>query len=186
MSNPNYQILKSPSEYRRCQIWVPDLTDHLAAINVGDKYYSLLKVVPDEQKAVEIAERLVLRGDNVVLTSTPKGIAIWVWEAKAYLKSAPKTSEDPASPPPESANSANSAILDRSQYQPCKFRVPDVKKPLGGINVDGKYYSFLKNVPDRDKATQIALRLSNKGDKVLLTQTRKGYLIWVLEPDAYL
>jgi len=37
---------------------VPDLTDTLAAINVGDKYYSLLKVVPDEQKAVEIAERL--------------------------------------------------------------------------------------------------------------------------------
>ena len=58
MPNPNYLILKSPSEYSRCQIWVPDLTDTLAAINVGDKYYSLLKVVPDEQKAVEIAERL--------------------------------------------------------------------------------------------------------------------------------
>ncbi|MBO1348039.1 MAG: hypothetical protein EBE86_011870 [Hormoscilla sp. GUM202] len=182
MSNPNYQILKSPSEYRRCQIWVPDLTDPLAAINVGDKYYSLLKVVPDEQKALELAEKLVKRGDNVVLTATPKGSAIWVWEAQAYLKSLQKSSA-PASPPTQSANSA---ILDRSQYQPCKIKVPDVKKQLAAIEVSGKYYSFLKNVPDRDKALQIAEKLTNEGDKVLLTQTRKGYLIWVFEPDAYL
>jgi len=64
--------------------------------------------------------------------------------------------------------------------------VPDVKKPLAAIEVSGKYYSFLKNVPDRDKALKIALQLTDEGDKVLLTQTRKGYLIWVLEPDAYL
>lgn len=181
MPNQNYLVLKSPSEYRRCQIWVPDLTDPLAAINVGDKYYSLLKVVPDEQKAVELAERLVKRGDNVVLTATAKGYAIWVWEAQAYLKSVHKFSQ-PASPEKELANFP---ILDRSQYQPCKIMVPDVKKPLGGINVDGKYYSFLKNVPDREKALKIAEQLTNEGDEILLTQTRKGYLIWVLEPDAY-
>ena len=63
--------------------------------------------------------------------------------------------------------------------------MPDVKKPLGGINVDGKYYSFLKIVPDREKALKIAEQLTAEGDKVLLTQTRKGYLIWVNEPDAY-
>lgn len=182
MSNPNYQILKSLSEYRRCQIWVPDLTDPLAAINVGDKYYSLLKVVPSQQKALEIAERLVKRGDNVLLTATPKGYAIWVWEAQAYLKSVQKPSEPASSPTKE----ANSPILDRSQYQPCKIKVPDVKKQLAAIEVSGKYYSFLKNVPDRDKALKIAEQLTKEGDKVLLSQTRKGYLIWVFEPDAYL
>ena len=181
MSNPNYQILKSSSEYSRCQIWVPDLTDPLAAINVGDKYYSLLKVVPDEQKAVEIAERLVKRGDNVVLTATPKGCAIWVWEAQAHLKSTQKPSEPASSP----TDPANYPILDRSQYQPCKIKVPDVKKPLAAIEVSGKYYSFFKNFPDRDKALNIAEQLSSEGDKVLLTQTRKGYMIWVFEPDAY-
>ncbi|MGK7904310.1 MAG: hypothetical protein AB4352_23445 [Hormoscilla sp.] len=181
MSNPNYLILKSPSEYRRCQVWVPDLTDPLAAINVGDKYYSLLKVVPDEQKAVELAEKLVKRGDSVMLTAIPKGYAIWVWEAKAFLKSVQKSSAS-ASPP---TKEANSPILDRSQYQPCKISVPDVKKPLAAIEVSGKYYSFFKNVPDREKALKIAEQLTNEGDKVFLTQTRKGYLIWVLEPDAY-
>ncbi|MBC6479821.1 MAG: hypothetical protein GDA56_20610 [Hormoscilla sp. GM7CHS1pb] len=182
MPNPNYLILKSPSEYSHCQIWVPDLTDPLAGINVGDKYYSLLKVVLSQQKAVELAEKLAKRGDNVLLTPIPKGYAIWVWEAKAYLKSVQKLSE-PASPP---TSKANSPILDRSQYKPCKIRVPDVKKRLAAIEVSGKYYSFLRNFPSRDKALKIARQLSSEGDKVLLTQTRKGYLLWVFEPDAYL
>ena len=185
MTNPNptnYKILDSHSQYRRCRIRVPDLRDPLSAICVDDKYYSLVKVVPEREKAFKILERLIDRGDEPVLIQIPKGYSIWVWEPEAYPEPPSKSSHrTPTSPP----GLANYKILERNQYRACHVRVPDLKKRIAAINVNGNYYSFFKVFPDPDKAKEVVVQLSERGDLLAITQTPKGYAIWVFEPEAY-
>lgn len=185
MSNSNqtnYKILDTRSQYKRCRIRVPDLPEPLPAIQVDDKYYSLLKVVPDRQKALTIAERLIDRGDAIVIVKTPKGDAIWVWESDAYLLEASSGNSPAANPPVELTNYQ---ILEPHQYKRCHVRVPDLEKRLAALKVDDLYYSFFKVLPDRENAEQVISQLQNKGDRLVVTQTPKGYAIWVLEPEAY-
>jgi len=54
------------------------------------------------------------------------------------------------------------------------------------IRVDGKYFSLMKLVKDRQQALEIANRLANRGEETIITATVKGDAIWVLERDAYL
>lgn len=77
-------------------------------------------------------------------------------------------------------------LESRTQYQPCHIRVPDLDDRIVAIRVDGKFYSLLKLVKERQQALEIANRLANKGEAVLITSTVKGDAIWVLEPEAYL
>ena len=77
-------------------------------------------------------------------------------------------------------------LESRTQYQPCHIRVPDLDERIVAIRVDGKFYSLLKLVKDRQQALEIGNRLAHKGEVVMITGTVKGDAIWVLEPEAYL
>ncbi|WP_199296218.1 hypothetical protein [Trichocoleus sp. FACHB-591] len=89
------------------------------------------------------------------------------------------SSQTTVNPPPR-------ILESRTQYQPCHIRVPDLDARVAAIRVNGKFYSLLKLVKERQQALEIANRLANKGEEAVITATIKGDAIWVLEREAYL
>jgi hypothetical protein len=75
-------------------------------------------------------------------------------------------------------------LESRSQYRSCHLQLPDLDERLPGISVGHSLYSFLKSEQNQSRALEKAENLSRKGDHPILTKTPKGYVIWVLEPDA--
>ncbi|MBW4520145.1 MAG: hypothetical protein KME16_10660 [Scytolyngbya sp. HA4215-MV1] len=78
------KILDSREQYHPCHVRVPDLEQRLAAVLVDGSYYSLLKVAKDEAQAMELATRLVNRGNDTVVIKNFKGYTVWVVEPEAY------------------------------------------------------------------------------------------------------
>ncbi|MBD2092797.1 hypothetical protein H6F67_23385 [Microcoleus sp. FACHB-1515] len=72
-------------------------------------------------------------------------------------------------------------LLKRQDYQTCHVRVAG--ESLAAICVDRCYYSFFK-IANAQTAAKLIDRLQQRGDRAVLTQTPKGYAIWVLELDA--
>ncbi|MCU0550505.1 MAG: hypothetical protein MUC48_14245 [Leptolyngbya sp. Prado105] len=184
------KILESRNQYRACHIRVPDIEERLAAIVVGDRYYSFFKLVKDSQKALQIAAKLVYRGDEVAITRTNKGDVIWIHEAEVQEEK-PKSEEPAVSPAPARQipvlNSGLWKLLTSERdYQSCQIRVPDVAKPMAAIYTDGEYYGHLRMVRDQTQAIEFAERLSSKGYAARITQNSKGWAIWVLEAEASL
>ncbi len=173
-NQPRFKILESRSQYRSCHIQVPDESDRLAAIQVGDQYYSFFKVVKERQKTLQVAARLVYRGDEVVITHVSKGDVIWVLEPDAGSQT-----EKPA-------NRFYKILQDGWEYESCVISVPDIAQPLEAIFTSGKYYSLLRVVKDREAAIELVDRLTQKGNETVITQSDRGVSIWVLEPDAHL
>lgn len=62
--------------------------------------------------------------------------------------------------------------------------VPDIAQPLEAVFTSGKYYSLLRVVKDREAAIELVDRLTQKGNETVITQSDRGFSIWVLEPDA--
>ncbi len=173
-SPPRFKILESRSQYRSCHIQVPNESGRLAAIQVGDQYYSFFKVVKERQKTLQVAARLVYRGDEVVITHVSKGDVIWVLEPDAGSQT-----EKPA-------NRLYEILHDDWEYESCMILVPDIAQSLEAISTSGKYYSLLGVVKDREAAIELADRLTQKGSETLITLSDRGFSVWVLEPDACL
>lgn len=75
-------------------------------------------------------------------------------------------------------------LLERAAYQACHIRVPDVAQRLSAIALAGRFYSFFRVVPEAHKALAIATRLGQRDDEIAMTLTKRGYIIWVNEPQA--
>jgi hypothetical protein len=75
-------------------------------------------------------------------------------------------------------------IESRDQYHSCHIRVSDSERCLAAIFFNRAYYSFFKFEKDPNRASQIATRLNRRGDTSVITETPKGYAIWILEPEA--
>jgi len=180
----SYRIISDRSQYKPCRINVPDLDHPIAAIRVNEIYYSLFQVIPDSQRAETIAERLSKRGDEVIMTSTPKGSAVWVKEAQGspVSRSAKKSQKAPTSAnPPEPPYK----ILNASDaYQLGYIQVPDLNDSLEALQFENQYYSLFKSFSDIHQASEIALRLAQKGDKLLILPNHPQYTLWIFEPDA--
>jgi len=180
----SYQTLSDRSQYKPCKINVPDLDHSIAAICVNETYYSLFQVIPDSQRAETIAKRLTKRGDRVIITLTPKGSAVWVEEPQGYPVSRSAKKQQKASPstqPPEPPYKILNASED---YQQGFIRVPDLSDALEAIQFENQYYSLFKTFPDIHQSSEIALRLSQKGDKVVIIPSSHQYTLWILEPQA--
>lgn len=81
---------------------------------------------------------------------------------------------------------ASIPILNRKSVINCHIMVPDLPKPVGAIAYGGKFYSYFRCYPDVESVQRAAARLIARGDLILLTQVRKGLVLWVFEPDAQL
>lgn len=79
------RILTAPSQYRLCQIRVPDLDQDLNAIEFQSSYYSLFRVIEDLQQALPIIDKLSDRGDQIIITKTQSEYSLWILEADGWL-----------------------------------------------------------------------------------------------------
>lgn len=175
-------ILESRHQYRSCHIHLPGESERIAAIVVGEQFYSLFKVVRDWPKALKTGNLLVSKGQQVVLTKTGRGAAIWTWEPDAIVDARTQTHLQSVAQPTTLPTRA--ALISHDRYQRCQIRVSDLDDRLEAIQVDGKYYGLFKVVETSQQALELAMKLERRGDIVVITQTPQGETIWVLEPDA--
>ncbi|BAU14675.1 hypothetical protein LEP3755_52260 [Leptolyngbya sp. NIES-3755] len=178
------KILESRDQYRACHVRVPDSEERMAAIVFGDRYYSFFRLVKDSQKALQIAAKLVYRGDEVALTRTVKGDVIWIYESEAE-EDKPRTVVK-SSPARMSVMSSElwKFLASDHEYRPCQIRVPDVAKPMTAIYTEGQYYSHLRTVREQQQAIELVERLSSKGHAARITKHEQAWAIWVLESEA--
>jgi len=178
------KVLESRNQYRPCHISLLGDEHRSAAILVDSKYYGLVKVVKESQRALEICNRLSAKGTDAVITLIAKGYAIWLHEPDAR----------PAPPMGSQSSSSNKrmnapacTVLDPYiQPRVCQIRVPDLAEPLRAIVIDGKYYGLFKVAEARSQALELAAKLGLRGDETVITKTDEGNAVWVFEPDAVL
>jgi hypothetical protein len=77
-------------------------------------------------------------------------------------------------------------LSQRSQYQSCHINVPDLDQPIAAIEFNQNFYSFFQSIPDSNKTLSVATRLTSKGERLVITQLKKGYGVWIHEPEARL
>ena len=182
----SYRLLRDRKAYHRCHILLTDEETPTAAIDVDGNYYSFFRVVNEPDRVAQLIDRLTRKSNaQVVVTEIPKGYALWVHEPDARLhslrhKTPVRNSKSLASSTEQASELWNS---DR-EYLPCQIQVPDLDKPLTGINDDGKLYSLLRIVRDEKQARELSQRLHKKGNRCLISSSAYGYSVWVLEPDG--
>lgn len=176
------KLLESRDQYRSCHVCLPGESYRVAAIAVADQYYSLVKVVRERQRSLEIAKRLLAMGKAAVITKLAKGYAIWRLEPDAYTESCPRLPSQSSAQP---ENPTHCKVLEsRSEYQTCHISMLDRDKRLAAVRVDSNYYGLHKVVTTQEQALALAVRLQRKGDSVVITKTAQGHTVWVLEPEA--
>mgnify|MGYP001806200612 CR=1 FL=1 len=76
-------------------------------------------------------------------------------------------------------------IIDsRELYRSCHVWLPDWKERIAAICVDKEYYSLFRAVKDAEETLALVTKLGKKGNKTVITKIPKGYVIWVIEPEA--
>ncbi len=161
----------------------------MAGICFQEEYYSFFRVAPTLDRAKELANRLSGRNRSII-TATPKGYVLWVYEAEAVRHShrdRVRTSSHGNGfhgAEPSTASKSVQILRSERDYQTCKIQVPDLDKPLTGITYDRQFYSLLRIVRDESQATELAEKLERKGTKALITSSAYGHSVWVLEPEG--
>jgi hypothetical protein len=176
------RVLASRDQYQACHIRLPGDDHRLAAVLVDGKFYSLLKIVKEPQKALKICNLMIGKGRQLVVTKTTKGVAIWTHEPDAIVES--RTQKHLQTPRSTATVIPDSSLEVASQYQNCYIRVADLDDRLEAIQWNNRYYSLFKLTETRQQALEFVTKLKRRGDGVVMTQTSQGYRIWVWEPDA--
>jgi hypothetical protein len=79
---------------------------------------------------------------------------------------------------------AASVLAPYDQYQTCRIRVPHLKRRLFAVLVQGKYFSLFRSGIAQERALEIAVKLEHRGDKPIVTQTHRGYAVWIWQAEA--
>lgn len=75
-------------------------------------------------------------------------------------------------------------LQNRQQYRSCYVTLADEAKPIAAIEYQDAYFSFFKTVADRSRAEQLAAKLLNKGNSLVMVEIPRGVSLWIHEPDA--
>ena len=182
----SYRVLRDRKAYHRCHILLMDEENPMAAIEVDGNYYSFFRVVNEPDRVAQLIDRLTRKSNaQVVVTEIPKGYALWVHEPDATLHSLRhKTPVRSSKNLADFTEQASELLTSDREYLPCQIQVPDLDKPLTGINYYGKLYSLLRIVRDEKQAQELSQRLHKKGNRCLISSSAYGYSVWVLEPDG--
>ena len=73
----------------RCHVLLPDTPSPTSAIFFEEQFYVFVKFFPTVEAARRAAQRMVERGNTVVLTRIPKGLVLWALEPEAQLVKKP-------------------------------------------------------------------------------------------------
>ncbi len=174
-------FLASSHQYGVCQIQVPDIERPLAAIAIGEQYYSFFRSVQDGHRALSMMTRLSYCGDRTALKKTPKGYGIWVEEPDASPRSAqasPLGKGDVQIPAPAKM------LISKNQYEELQIMAPDLDQPLEAIAHEQKYYSIFRVETDTERVITIITKTALRGDETVTFRTDTGYAICVIEPEA--
>jgi hypothetical protein len=74
----------------RCHVLLPDTPRPTSAVFYDGYYYGYVKFFPTVEAARRAADRLINRGNKVILTRVPKGLVLWVLEPEAQLVAKPE------------------------------------------------------------------------------------------------
>lgn len=205
---PNIQILRSRDRYKTCYIQLFNSNHRLPAIEVNGLRYSFFRVVKTQSRALQISHRLRQQGDRPILTQIPKGYAIWVLEIESSVDSrsrlqsllptaAEQTSHSNRSVYPTTLfsdldiSSTEEEMLYRvltsqSQYSKHYVRLPGLDRAVTAVLFEGCFYSLFKTSQDIKQVAQIVKKMSQRGDKTVVTRMPQGYGVWIFEPHATL
>jgi hypothetical protein len=67
----------------RCHATLPDVSKPVGAILYQNRIYTYVKFFADQAAAFRGANRMLHKGNTVVLTEVPKGLVLWVYEPEA-------------------------------------------------------------------------------------------------------
>lgn len=193
------KLLMARRQYKTCHVRVPDLEQHLSAIQTGQDFYSFYRVFPDPQKLLAVVAKLGNRGDRMAITQTAKGYTLWVLEPDAQLLRGAAGAEILGENPAQAKFLPAQAL-----YYPCMIQVPPGRKYLA-LAIEGQFYRFFKLEKDFDRVMNVGGRLSRQGSEILIATAQgvldkvaqhldpdtrgsigDGYVICLLEPDAQL
>lgn len=178
------KFLQSRNLYQPCHISAPDVDHRLSAIYVDNQFYSFFKVIAEPQKVLDVIVRLGKRDDKVAVTMTRRGFAIWVHEPSARY--APPSRKPKHTIQPVFGPKACLVITEADAYETCQIQVPDMAKPLSAITYRDRYYSIFKQEGDAARLIEIAAKLSQRGDDILIAIASSGYILALLEPNGKL
>lgn len=71
-------------------------------------------------------------------------------------------------------------------YETYRIRVPHRQDTLFAILLEGEYYSLVRTHKSQEKVLELATRLYQLGDRVVITSVGERYAVWALQPEAYL
>jgi hypothetical protein len=176
-------VLLSREQYRSCHIRVPDQEQPLAAIWLGDRYFSFFQALSDSKRALGLVIKLSHRGDAAAITPIAKGYAIWIWESDATLV----TRHQAISPNlPRLVEPAFCKLLvSQDQYKKLEIHVPDLEQSILAIQTDGQYYSIFRVESQVEKVLEIVAKITLRGDETAIARMDAGYAICIWEPEAY-
>jgi sulfur transfer complex TusBCD TusB component (DsrH family) len=83
-----------------------------------------------------------------------------------------------------SVGEAIKILTQRDQYSTCHITIPGEPDRLPAIALNGQFYSFFRSSADLAVTLKLVMKLTQRGDAVVLTQTKAGHVIWLTEPDA--
>jgi hypothetical protein len=67
----------------RCHASLPDVSKPIGAILYQGRIYTYVKFYAERDAAFRGANRMLHKGNTVVLTEVPKGLVLWVYEPEA-------------------------------------------------------------------------------------------------------
>jgi hypothetical protein len=82
-SPQSYRILHDRHQYHPCHLILVDEDHPSAGIEVEGQYYSFFRVVNDESRLTQLVNRLASKQSQIIVTTIPKGFAIWIHESDA-------------------------------------------------------------------------------------------------------
>jgi hypothetical protein len=81
----NSILMPEKGTFKHCHINLPGLSKPVGAIAYSGKLYSCVRLYSDRESAQRGAQRLIERGNSVLLTQVPKGLVLWVSEPDAQM-----------------------------------------------------------------------------------------------------
>lgn len=177
------KLISQRETYVTCHVRIPGDAQRLPAIAMDGKFYSFFRSLKDPQKTLGLLLKLSSRNNQVAMTPTGKGYALWVYEPDAALVSTNKVG--PRTLPPTFGPASCWIISDRqSGYRICSLKVPDLSDTVQGLTNGQKLYSLYRREQSAESTIKLAARLSQRGDEVVVVVSTSGYVICIYEPAA--
>ncbi|MBD2093159.1 hypothetical protein H6F67_25265 [Microcoleus sp. FACHB-1515] len=77
-------------------------------------------------------------------------------------------------------------LTNSNRYETCRIQVPNTDRRFFAILVNGEYYRLFRARKTKEKAIEMADRLRERGDRVMITEMSQGHALWIWEPQAYI